>query len=178
MLIHVETSCFYDHVYLNTLEFHTQYTQNQRRFLLINSIKDTYIFFLYVSAVSQSITHLINVITINILIIYSDKSWKIDIQQKHTLFDDETLTNHIHLNVDIHINLHFCLLIFLNYILFIYKNLYKENFLYFSWWFEAFIESLTFSKSWNNSYITLNWWKLNLHQILLIFSWFFHLYNQ
>ncbi len=178
MLIHVETSCFYDHVYLNTLEFHTQYTQNQRRFLLINSIKDTYIFFLYVSAVSQSITHLINVITINILIIYSDKSWKIDIQQKHTLFDDETLTNHIHLNVDIHINLHFCLLIFLNYILFIYKNLYKENFLYFSWWFEAFIESLTFSKSWNDSYIILNWWKLNLHQILLIFSWFFHLYNQ
>ncbi len=126
------------------LELHTWYTQNQKRFFLVNSIKDTYIFFLYVSAVSQSITHLINVIIINTLIIHSDKSWKINVQQWHILLNDETLTNHVHLNVDIHVNFHFCLLIFLNYMLFIYKSLYKENFLFFSWWFEAFIKSLSF----------------------------------
>jgi len=144
VLIHVKTSCSYDHVYSNTLELHTQYTQNQKRSLLINSIKDTYIFFLYVSAVSQSITHFINVITINILIIHSDRSWEINIQQEHTLFNDKTLTNHIHLDINIHMNLRFCLLIFLNYMLFIYKNLYEENFLFFSWWFKVFIESLSF----------------------------------
>jgi len=125
---------------------HIWHTQNQKRSLLVNSIKDTYIFFLYVSAVSQSITHLINVITINILIIHSNKSWKIDVQQWHILLDDETLTNHVHLDVNIHVNLCFCLLIFLNYMLFIYKSLYEENFLFFSQWFEAFIESLSFFK--------------------------------
>ncbi len=146
MLIHVKTLCFHDYVYLNTLELHTWHTQNQERFFLVDSIKDTYIFFLYASAVSQSITHLINVITIDILIIHSDKSWKIDVQQEHTLFNDKTLTNHIHLDVDIHMNLHFCLLIFLNYMLSIYKSFYKEYFLFFSWWFEVFVKSLSFSE--------------------------------
>ncbi len=144
MLIHIETSCFCNHVYLNTLELHIWHTQNQRRFFLVNNIKDTYIFFLYVSIVSQSITHLINVITINILIIHSDKSWEINVQQWHILLDDETLTNHVRLDINIHVNLHFCLLISLNYMLFIYKNLYKKNFLFFSQWFEAFVESLSF----------------------------------
>ncbi len=144
MLIHVETSCSHDHVYSNTLELHTQHTQNQRRFLLIDNIKDTYIFFLYVSAVSQSITHLIDVITIDTLIIYSDRSWEINVQQWHILLDDETLTNHVHLDIDIHVNLRFCLLIFLNYMLSIYKSLYEENFLFFSQWFEAFVKSLFF----------------------------------
>ncbi len=128
------------------LELHTQHTQNQRRFLLVDSIENTYIFFFYVSAVSQSITHLIDVITINTLIIHSDKSWKINVQQWHILLDDETLTNDVHLDVDIHVNLCFCLLISLNYMLFIYKSLYKENFLFFSWWFEVFIKSLFFFK--------------------------------
>jgi len=144
MLIHVETSCSCDHVYLNMLKLHIQHTQNQERFLLVDSIEDTYTFFLYVSAVSQSITHLIDVITINTLIIHSDKSWKINVQQEHTLFNDEMLTNHIHLDVNIYVNLRFCLLISLNYMLFIYKNLYEENFLFFSRWFEAFIKSLSF----------------------------------
>ena len=146
MFIHVETSCSCNHVYSNTLELHTQSTQDQERFFLVNSIEDTYIFFLYVSAVSQSITHLIDVITINILIIHSDKSWDINVQQWHILLDDEMLTNHVHLNIDIHVNLHFCLLISLNYMLFIYKSLYEENFLFFPWWFEAFIKSLSFFK--------------------------------
>ena len=115
------------------------------KILSVNSIENTYIFFLYVSAVSQSITHLIDIITINILIIHSDKSWKINVQQWHTLLYDETLTNHVHLDIDIHVNLCFCLLIFLNYMLFVYKSLYKENFLFF-WWFEAFIKSLPFFK--------------------------------
>ncbi len=144
MLIHVETSCSCDYVYSNMLELHTQYTQNQRRFFLVNSIKDTYIFFLYILAVSQSITHLIDVITIDILIVHSDRSWEINVQQWHILLDDETLTNHVHLDIDIYVNVHFCLLIFLNYMLFIYKSLYKENFLFFSRWFEAFIKSLPF----------------------------------
>ncbi len=144
MLIHVETSCSCNHVYSNTLELHIQHIQNQKRFFLVNSIEDTYIFFLYVSTVSQSITHLINVITIDTLIVHSDKSWEINVQQWHILLDDETLTNHVHLNIDIHVNLHFCLLISLNYMLFIYKNLYEENFLFFSQWFEAFIKSLSF----------------------------------
>ncbi len=144
MLIHVKTSCSCNHVYSNTLELHTWYTQNQRRFFLVNSIEDTYIFFLYVSAVSQSITHLIDVITINILIVHSDRSWKINVQQWYILLDDETLTNHVHLDIDIHVNLCFCLLIFLNYMLFIYKSLYEENFLFFSQWFEVFIKSLSF----------------------------------
>ncbi len=144
MLVHVKTSCFCNHVYLNTLELHIQHTQNQERFFLVNSIKDTYIFFLYVSAVSQSITHLIDVITINTLIIHSNKSWKINVQQWHILLDNETLTNHVHLNINIHVNLCFYLLIFLNYMLFIYKNLYKENFLFFSQQFEAFVKSLSF----------------------------------
>ncbi len=30
--------------------------------------------------------------------------------------------------------------------LFIYKNLYEKNFLFFSQWFEAFIENLSFLK--------------------------------
>ncbi len=123
---------------------HIQHTQDQERFFLVNSIKDTYIFFLYVSAVSQSITHFIDVITINILIIYLNKSWKINVQQWHILLDDKTLTNHVHLNINIYMNLCFCLLIFLNYMLFIYKSLYKKNFLFFSWWFEVFIKSLSF----------------------------------
>ncbi len=105
---------------------HTWYTQNQKRFFLVNSIEDTYIFFLYVSAVSQSITHLIDVITINTLIIHSDRSWEISVQQWHTLLNDKTLTNHVHLDVDIHVNLCFCLLIFLNYMLFIYESLQRE----------------------------------------------------
>ncbi len=146
MLIYVETSCSCNHVYSNMLELYTWHTQNQKRFFLVNSIEDTYIFFLYVSAVSQSITHLIDVITINTLIIHSDKSWKINVQQWHILLDDKTLTNHVHLDVDIHVNLRFCLLISLNYMLFIYKSLYEENFLFFSRWFEAFIESLSFFK--------------------------------
>ncbi len=144
MFIHVKTSCSCNHVYLNMLELHTWHTQNQRRFFLVNSIKDTYIFFLYVSAVSQSITHLIDVITINTLIIHSDKSWEIDVQQWHILLDDEMLTNHVHLNINIHVNLCFYLLIFLNYMLFIYESFYKENFLFFSQWFEVFIKSLSF----------------------------------
>ena len=144
MLIHVKTSCSCNHVYSDTLKLHTQHTHNQKRFLLVDSIEDTYIFFLYVSAVSQSITHLIDVIIINILIIHSDRSWKINVQQEHTLFDDKTLTNHIYLDVNIYINLHFYLLIFLNYVLSIYKSLYEENFLFFPWWFEAFIEDLFF----------------------------------
>ena len=146
MLVHVETSCSYDHVYSNMLELHTRHFQDQERFFLVNSIKDTYIFFLYVSAVSQSITHFINVIIINILIIHSDKSWEINVQQWHILLNDKTLTNHVHLNINIHVNLRFCLLISLNYMLFIYKSLYEENFLFFSWWFEVFIESLSFFK--------------------------------
>ena len=146
MLIHVETSCSCNHVYLNTLELHIQHIQDQERFFLVNSIEDTYIFFLYVLTVSQSITHLINIITINILIIHSDRSWKINVQQWHTLLDDKTLTNYVHLDIDIHVNLRFCLLISLNYMLFIYKNLYKENFLFFPRWFEVFIESLPFFK--------------------------------
>ncbi len=125
---------------------YTWHTQNQKRFFLVNSIEDTYIFFLYVLAVSQSITHLIDVITIDTLIIHSDKSWKINVQQWYILLDDKTLTNHVHLDVDIHVNLHFCLLIFLNYMLFIFKSLYKENFLFFSWWFEVFIKNLSFFK--------------------------------
>ena len=133
MFIHVKTLCSCDHVYLNTLELHTWHTENQKRFFLVNSIKDTYIFFLYVSAVSQSITHFIDVITINFLIVHSDRFWKINVQQWHILLDNKTLTNHVHLNVNIHVNLHFCFLISLNYMLFIYKNLYKENFLFFSW---------------------------------------------
>ncbi len=131
MLIHVEMLCFYNHVYSNMLELHTWYTQNQERFFLVDSIEDTYIFFLYISAVSQSITHLINVIIINILIIHSNKFWKINVQQWHILLNDETLTNHVHLDINIHVNLHFCLLISLNYMLFIYKSLYEENFLFF-----------------------------------------------
>ncbi len=125
---------------------YTWHTQNQKRFFLVNSIEDTYIFFLYVLAVSQSITHLIDVITIDTLIIHSDKSWKINVQQWYILLDDKTLTNHVHLDVDIHVNLHFCLLIFLNYMFFIFKSLYKENFLFFSWWFEVFIKNLSFFK--------------------------------
>ncbi len=144
MLIHVETSCSCNHVYSNTLELHIQHIQNQERFFLVNSIKDTYIFFLYVSTVSQSITHLTNVITIDTLIIHSDKSWEINVQQWHILLNNETLTNYVHFDINIHVNLHFCLLISLNYMLFIYKNLYKENFLFFSWWFEVFIKSLSF----------------------------------
>ncbi len=139
-------SCSYACIYSNTLELHIQHTQDQERFFLVNSIKDTYIFFLYVSAVSQSITYFINVITINILIIHSDKSWKINVQQWHILLNDKTLTNHVHLDINIHVNLRFCLLISLNYMLFIYKSLYEENFLFFSWWFEVFIESLSFFK--------------------------------
>ncbi len=146
MLIHIKMSCSYACIYSNTLELHIQHTQDQERFFLVNSIKDTYIFFLYVSAVSQSITHFINVITINILIIHSDKSWEINVQQWYILLNDKTLTNHVHLDVDIHVNLRFCLLISLNYMLFIYKSLYEENFLFFSWWFEVFIESLSFFK--------------------------------
>ncbi len=125
---------------------HTRHTQNQKRFFLVNSIEDTYIFFLYASAVSQSIIHLIDVITIDTLTVHSGRSWEIDVQQWHTLLDDETLTNHVHLDVDIHVNLRFCLLISLNYMLFIYKSLYEENFLFFPRWFEAFIESLPFSE--------------------------------
>ncbi len=155
MLIHVKTSCSCNHIYLNTLELHIQHTQNQKRFFLVNSIKDTYIFFLYASAVSQSITHLIDVITINTLIIHSDKSWEINVQQWHILLDDETLTNHVHLDIDIHVNLHFCLLISLNYMLFIYKSLYEENFLFFSWWFETFVKSLSFFK-------ILRWLRCNI----------------
>ncbi len=139
-------SCSCNHVYLNMLELHTQHTQNQRRFLLVDSIEDTYIFFLYASAVSQSITYFIDVIIIDILIVHSDRSWKINVQQWHILLDNETLTNDVHLDVDIHVNLRFCLLIFLNYMLFIYKNLYKENFLFFSQWFEVFIKNLSFFK--------------------------------
>jgi len=74
MFIHVETSRSHDHVYLNMLELHTQHTQDQERFFLVNSIEDTCIFFLYVSAVSKSITHLIDVIAIDILFIHSDRS--------------------------------------------------------------------------------------------------------
>jgi len=146
VLIHIETLCFHDYVYLNTLELHIQHAQDQERFFLVNSIEDTYIFLFYVSAVYKSITHLINIIAIDTLIIHSDRSWEIDVQQKHTLFNNETLINHIHLDVNIHVNLHFYLLISLNYMLFIYKNLYEENFLFFSWWFEAFVESLSFFK--------------------------------
>ncbi len=144
MFIHVKTLCSCDHVYSNMLELHTWHTQNQERFFLVNSIKDTYVFFLYVSAVSQSITHFIDVIIIDTLIVHSDRSWKINVQQWHILLDDETLTNHVYLDVNIHVNLCFCLLIFLNYMLFIYKSLYKENFLFFSRWFEVFIKSLSF----------------------------------
>ncbi len=146
MLIHVETSCSCNHVYSNMLELHTWYIQDQERFFLVNSIKDIYIFLFYVLAVYKLITYFINIIAINILIIHSDKSWKINIQQWHTLLNDEMLINHIHLNVDIHVNLHFYLLISLNYMLFIYKSLYEDNFLFFSWWFEVFIESLFFFK--------------------------------
>jgi len=178
VFIHVETSCSCNHVYSNTLELHTQHTQDQERFFLVNSIEDTYIFFLYVSAVSQSITHLIDVITINILIIHSDKSWEINVQQWHILLDDEMLTNHVHLNIDIHVNLHFCLLISLNYMLFIYKSLYEENFLFFLDDLKRSSRACLFSKSWNDSYVTLNQWILDLHQILLIYSWSFYLYNQ
>ncbi len=128
------------------LELHTWHTQNQKRFLLVDSIKDTYIFFLYVSAISQSITHLINVITIDTLIVHSDRSWEINVQQWHILLDDKTLSNDVHLDVDIHVNLRFCLLIFLIYMLFIYKSLYEENFLFFPRWFEVFIKSLSFFK--------------------------------
>ncbi len=144
MLIHIETSCSYDHVYLNTLELHIQHAQDQERFFLVDSIEDTYIFLFYVSAVYKLIMQLINIIAINILIIHSDKSWEINVQQWHTLLNNETLTNHVHFSVNIHVNLHFYLLISLNYMLFIYKNLYKENFLFFSQWFEAFIENLSF----------------------------------
>ncbi len=73
--------------------------------------------------------HLINIIAINTLIIHSDKSWEIDVQQWNVLLDDETLTNHVHLNVNIHVNLCFCLLIFLNYMLFIYKNFFFNFFI-------------------------------------------------
>ncbi len=144
MLIHVKTSCSCNHVYSNMLELHIWYTQDQERFFLINNIKNTYIFLLYVSAVYKLIMHLTNIIAINILIIHSDKSWEIDAQQWHILLDDETFINHVHLDINIHMNLHFYLLIFLNYMLFIYKNLYEENFLFFPWWFEAFIKSLSF----------------------------------
>ena len=41
------------------------------------------------------------------------------------------LTNHVHLDINIHVNLHFCLLISLNYMLFIYKSLYEKNLLFF-----------------------------------------------
>ncbi len=146
VLIHIETSCSCDHVYSNTLELHTWHTQNQERFFLVNNIEDTYIFFLYASAVSQSITHFIYVITINILIVHSDRSWEINVQQWYILLDDEMLTNHVHLDINLHVNLRFCLLIFLNYMLFIYKNLYEEKFLFFPWWFEAFIKNLSFFK--------------------------------
>ncbi len=156
------------------LELHIQHTQNQKRFLLVNSIKDIYIFFLYVSAVSQSITHFIDVITINILIIYSNRSWKINVQQKHTLFNDETLINHIRLDINIHMNLCFCLLIFLNYMLFIYKSLYKENFLFFSRWFEVFIESLSFFKMLKRLICNIEsmntWFASNSFDLFLIFS--------
>ncbi len=144
MLIHVETLCSCNHVYSNMLELHIWHIQNQKRFFLVNSIEDTYIFFLYVSAVSHLITHLIDIITINSLIIHSDKSWKINVQQWYILLDDKTLTNHVHLDINIHVNLYFYLLISLNYMLFIYKSLYKKNFLFFSQWFEVFIESLSF----------------------------------
>ena len=174
MLIYVETSCSCNHIYLNTLELHTWYTQNQRRSLLVNSIEDTYIFFLYVSAVSQSITHFIDVITINILIVHSNKSWKINVQQEHTLFNDKTLTNYIHLNIDIHMNLHFCLLIFLNYMLSIYKSLYEENFLFFSWQFEAFIKNLSFLEILKrficNIKLRNTWFASNSFDLFLIFS--------
>jgi len=174
VLIHVETSCSCNHVYLNMLELHTQYIQNQKRFLLVNNIEDIYIFFLYVSAVSQSITHLIDVITINTLIVYSDKSWKIDVQQWHILLDNETLTNHVHLDIDIHVNLCFCLLIFLNYMLSIYKSFYKENFLFFSQWFEVFIKSLPFSEILKqlicNIELMNTQFTLNFFDLFLIFS--------
>jgi len=74
MFIHVETSCSCNHVYSNTLELHIQHIQDQEEFIFINNIESTYIFFLYVSAVLKSITHFINIIIINILIIHSDKS--------------------------------------------------------------------------------------------------------
>ncbi len=166
--------CFYNHVYSNTLELHTWYTQNQERFFLVDSIEDTYIFFLYISAVSQSITHLINVIIINILIIHSNKFWKINVQQWHILLNDETLTNHVHLDINIHVNLHFCLLISLNYMLLIYKSLYEENFLFFPWWFEAFIESLSFLEilKWLICDIELmnTWFASDSFDLFLIFS--------
>ncbi len=131
MLIHIETLCSCNDVYLNTLELHTWHTQDQERFFLINSIEDTYIFLFYVSAVYKLIMHLINIIAINTLIIHSNKSWEINVQQWHTLLNDKMLTNHVHFDINIYVNLRFYLLIFLNYMLFIYKSLYKENFLFF-----------------------------------------------
>ena len=131
MLIHIETLCSCNDVYLNTLELHTWHTQDQERFFLINSIEDTYIFLFYVSAVYKLIMHLINIIAINTLIIHSNKSWEINVQQWYTLLNDKMLTNHVHFDINIYVNLRFYLLIFLNYMLFIYKSLYKENFLFF-----------------------------------------------
>jgi len=74
MFIHVETSCSCNHVYLNMLELHIQHAQDQEEFILVDDIESTCIFFLYVSAVLKLITHFINIITINILIIHSNKS--------------------------------------------------------------------------------------------------------
>ncbi len=131
MLIHIETLCSCNDVYLNTLELHTWHAQDQERFFLVNSIEDTYIFLFYVSAVYKLIMHLINIIAINTLIIHSNKSWEINVQQWYTLLNDKMLTNHVHFDINIYVNLRFYLLIFLNYMLFIYKSLYKENFLFF-----------------------------------------------
>ncbi len=121
MFIHIRLNCILDILKIK-----------KDSFLLIDNIKDIYIFF-YVLTVYQLITHLINVITINILIIHSNKSWKVNVQQWYTLLNDKMLINHVYFNIKIHINLYFYLLIFLNYILFIYKSFYKNNFLFYSW---------------------------------------------
>ncbi len=62
MFIHIRLNCILDILKIK-----------KDSFLLIDNIKDIYIFF-YVLTVYQLITHLINVITINILIIHSNKS--------------------------------------------------------------------------------------------------------
>ncbi len=99
---------------------------------------------------SKKKPHFINIIIINILIVYSDKFRKIKVQQWYILLNDEMLINNIYLDVDIYVNFCFYLLISLNYIFSVYKSFYEKNFLFFSWWFEAFVESLFFLDIW--------WW--------------------
>ncbi len=51
---------------------------------------------------------------------------------------------------------------------FIYKSLYKENYLFFSWWFKVFIKSLSFFQNLKTTYMQ-HW--INEYLIYIRFFW-------